>query len=456
MFQSLIKKLGSKAGIDSAIAFSVLLRLSQVLGGVLTVYLIAFNLTQNEQGYYYTFTSLIALQIFFELGFNSIITQFVAHENSKLIWCGNQIASSQNEASSRLSSLLRYITKWFTFLAFFLGIVLIFAGIKFFTLFHHKGASVEWQTPWLLLVVSTILSFLFSPFLSFLEGLNKVKEVAQIRFVQYLFNLFFVSIFYLLGIGLFALPLALIISSAVVLVWLFQGSNLILWKDIWGRIGKWKISYWREIFPFQWKIALSWVSGYFIFQIFNPVLFATEGPKIAGQMGMTLNILNSIYALSFSWISTKIPIMSSLIASKDHEKLDNIFFKSLYQSVSICGLLLLLLYTFIVASNFLNIHINGVALSDRFLNGFPLVFILLAFFVNQFSSALATYLRCHKKEPLMIQSLIIAILCGLSTFYLGNAFGIFGITSGYFTLVIASVFWIYAVFIKKRKEWHND
>ena len=34
--------------------------------------------------------------------------------------------------------------------------------------------------------------------------------------------------------------------------------------------------------------------GYFIFQLFNPVLFATEGAVVAGQMGMTLAALNGI------------------------------------------------------------------------------------------------------------------------------------------------------------------
>ena len=56
----------------------------------------------------------------------------------------------------------------------------------------------------------------------------------------------------------------------------------------------------QEIFPFQWKIALSWISGYLIFQLFNPVLFATEGSKIAGQMGMTMVAISGISSISIS------------------------------------------------------------------------------------------------------------------------------------------------------------
>lgn len=97
-------------------------------------------------------------------------------------------------------------------------------------------------------------------------------------------------------------------------------------------MGRWQVNYRLEIFPFQWKIALSWISGYFIFQLFNPVLFATEGAIVAGQMGMTLTVLNSIMALSFSWMTTKVPVYSELIAKKDYNQLDSLFNKALIQS----------------------------------------------------------------------------------------------------------------------------
>ncbi len=456
MIFSLIKKLGKKVGMDGAISLSVLLRLTQVFGGVLTIYLIALNLSSNEQGYYYTFTSIVALQIFFELGINNIITQFVAHENAYLEWNGNRIIGGQAEASSRLSSLLRLMTKWFSFLALFLVVVLVIAGFIFFNRFQHPGVIVDWQRPWLLLVISTVLSFLFSPFLSFLEGLNKVKQVAQIRFFQYIVNLVIVSIFYLMGFGLYALPMALIISSSVVLFWLFYGSNLVLWKEVWLRHGENEISYRKEIFPYQWKIALSWVSGYFIFQIFNPVLFATEGPKVAGQMGMTLNILNSIYALAFSWISTRIPLMSGLIASRDFINLDRVFQKyfrlSVYINVFLMGIFCLVVLSFNVTAA----KLYGASLSARFLSGFPLVFMIVAFIVNHVSSALATYLRCHKREPLMLQSIVVAVSCSFSTFIFGEYYGVNGITSGYLLIVLLSLVWTISVFNSKRKEWHRE
>ena len=76
-------------------------------------------------------------------------------------------------------------------------------------------------------------------------------------------------------------------------------------------------------------MALSWVSGYFIYQLFNPILFQYVGAEVAGQMGMTMQVVNAIQAFAFSWMSTKIPIYSTYIAQRRYELLDILFQKNL-------------------------------------------------------------------------------------------------------------------------------
>jgi len=61
---SLLKSAAGKIGIDRSIAYTIFYRMIQGLGGVGTVIFIAKYLSKNEQGYYYTFGSVIAIQIF--------------------------------------------------------------------------------------------------------------------------------------------------------------------------------------------------------------------------------------------------------------------------------------------------------------------------------------------------------------------------------------------------------
>ena len=212
----------------------------------------------------------------------------------------------------------------------------------------------------------------------------------------------------------------------------------------------------KEIFPYQWKIALSWMSGYFIFQLFNPVLFATEGAKVAGQMGMTLTVLNAINALSMNWITTKVPLFSRLIELKDYFNLDKIFNKTVWQETSICLGLLIVYVLGVEFLRYFQIGFHGNLIGERFLAFLPMVLMCLPVFTNQFVFSVATYLRCHKKEPFLIQSLVMGVLTMLSTVFLGKEYGLYGICVGYCVLsILVSFPWGMIIFITKKKEWHG-
>ena len=451
----LIKKGSDKIGIDGAIAFTILSRVIQAGGGMITLLFVAKCLTKVEQGYYYTFGSILAIQVFFELGLSGIITQFVAHENASLIWQNKISFTGSQESTSRLASLLQFTVKWFAVISFLLFFGLLIAGYLFFDKFGKDNVDVNWQVPWVILSITTSFSLMVSPILAYFEGLGRVKEVAKIRLVQQVVQLSLVLLLFSLGFKLFTAPIAAITAFAIVPIWIFFGNKRKLLVFIWNKIGEWQVNYRLEIFPYQWKIALSWVSGYFIFQLFNPVLFATEGAVVAGQMGMTMTVLNSIMALAFSWMTTKVPTFSGLIAKKDYTQLDTLFNRTLIQSAVLNAFALVVLFGAVFALRYLNIKIGGINFGDRFLSYWPMLFMMIPIFLNHFVASWATYMRCHKKEPLLMQSVTIGILCSISTLTLGNSFGVMGITSGYLALTIIGFIWTYFTFINKKKEWHN-
>ena len=447
----LIKGGSNKIGIDGAIAFTILSRVIQAVGGVVTLIFIAKCLTKVEQGYYFTFGSILGIQVFFELGLSGIITLFVAHENANLVWNDRTSFKGSPESSSRLASLLRFTIKWFGVIAILLFFGLLISGYFFFGKYGKSNTLVEWQIPWMILSVTTSLTLMASPIMAFFEGLGRVKEVAQIRMLQQIVQLSFVLILYSLGFKLFSAPVASFLSFLIVPIWIFFGIKKKLLVFVWNKIGKYHVNYRMEIFPFQWKIALSWISSYFMFQFFNPVLFATEGAIVAGQMGMTLAILNAILYVPLSWINTKVPMFSSLIAKKEYINLDIIFNKTLRQTSIVLLACLLIFISFIYVIKVLNVSIG-----NRFLPLFPIILLSIATFVNQFVSAFGTYLRCHKQEPFLAYSIVMAILTTLSTLILGKFFGVFGIALGYCVLTVTlGLFWVRFIFIKKKKLWHT-
>ncbi|RRQ45331.1 lipopolysaccharide biosynthesis protein [Chryseobacterium sp. SC28] len=450
MHSKFVNALVNKSGLNTAVIFTVASRLVQGAGGFLSIFFVVRFLNKIEQGYFYTFGSILALQVFFELGLTSIITQFTAHEFAKLNFKSQERLEGDPVSLSRISSLLHLSVKWFSVLSLCLFVVLSLFGYIFFS--HYGKDPINWFYPWIILVFTSSVNLLLTPILSFLEGLGKVKEIALIRLVQYTLQACLVLSLLSLNFHLFSSPIANFLSLLVIPIFIFFSYRKNVLINIWKNIGSERVNYKKEILPFQWKISLSWISGYFIYQLFNPVVFATEGAIVAGQMGLSLAIFNGIQSISLSWLNTKIPSFSVLIANEEYSKLDRIFRNTVLQStvVSFLGVLVFLFFLYISS-------LYNFDFSKRFLSFTLLSLLGFSIIVNQFVAGLAIYLRCHKKEPFLYFSIVIAILIGVGIFLFGRFFGIWGIILWYsFVIVGLSLPWAIFIFLKKRREWHYN
>ena len=210
-----------------------------------------------------------------------------------------------------------------------------------------------------------------------------------------------------------------------------------------------------EIFPFQWRIAVSWISLYFTSYFFNPVLFAAEGPIVAGQMGMTITVLAGIQTLSFSWLNTKVPHYCLLIAQHKYNALDSQFNTTLWQMLGVCFVLLGFTYIGIIGLQNLDGSSMGGEIGSRFLYGLPLQLMFVSYFCTSIINAWETYCRCHKREPYFIYSTVNGILCCVSTIVFGRMYGVYGITISYGVICFLGIPWTYYIYKESRRKWHS-
>lgn len=413
-----------KFGINKAIGITILSRIIQSIGGIVSIIFIAKYLSAVEQGYYYTFSSIIALQFFFELGLTGIITQYTAHEFAFLKWSDGHLIGD-TYYTSRLSSLLRFCVKWFGVISIILFFCLFLSGTLFFQR-NEYDEIVQWRGPWILLCLTTSLNLFIDPIFSFLDGLGKVEDVAGMRLFQKTTLLILMLIFFSLNLKLYSGALASLCAIVINYIQLGNKKRFNLIQKIWFANDKWKLNYRKEIFPFHWKMALGFLSGYFIYQLFSPVLFSFEGAVVAGKMGLTLTALNGVSSITMSWITTKVPLFSNYIAKKEFNKLDIVFGKSLKQltTVSFVGLSL-----FVLIMVEMKIYFPEFRL--RFLQDNLLIMLSLVTFTNQFIFSWSTYLRCHKQEPFLLYTIVMGILCALSTLILGKYLGLQGLVKGF-------------------------
>lgn len=450
---NIVVRLARKIGMDGAIAYSSAARVFQAVASIATLFFIARYLGEEEQGYYYTFGSIIAIQVFFELGLTSIITQYVAHEAVHVV-ITEQTVTGDRKYQSRLASLLRFCIKWYTIISFILLAALIVVGFIFFSRYNTQN-DISWQYPWVLLSFATAIKLFQSPLTSYITGVGKVKEMNAMMFYQQISIPTVTWLCLIFNLKLYALGISVIVSCVVWMLYMYRKDISVIFRQMWNVVVVERVGYMKEIFPMQWRIAISWISGYFIFQLFNPVLFATDGPIVAGQMGMTLQVLNGIQAFSISWFSTKVPLMSGLIELRKYEELDSSFNKTMKQMIFVCLMLILCMFVFFTILWNTNLSLGDSLVSNRFLGLVPLSMLSLCMFLNVIVNAWATYLRCHKKEPFLLNSIVSGLLCCLSTIFIGRVYGLYGIVIGYTLICIMMFPWGYWIYKTKKIEWHK-
>jgi hypothetical protein len=441
-------KLPHFIGLDRAIAFTVLGRVVQGLGSVGSVLLIVHFLSAAEQGYYYALWSLVALQAVFELGFSFVILQVAAHERAHLEFHLDGSITGSQTAHFRLASLLQRAVRWYSIAAVLMGIVLMVGGTRFFSLHQQLEAPNIWIVPLRVTVLACAITFSIGPVLSFLEGCGQVAQVARMRFFQSTVSVALSWTAMLTHHGLFS-PAMVLLGQGFVASLLLLSRRKLLVPLLRMHVAKMGISWRREVWPFQWKIAISWLCDYFIFQLFTPVLFAFRGPEEAGKMGLSMSVVMQLSAMMLAWMTTKAAPFGSLIAKKDTPELDRMFFRSLRQSISLFVGAAALVLMGVLAAPYILPKIS------RRIEDWPIfLLLLLTALSSHVVQSEAIYLRAHKCEPFLVQSIVIALCTAASVVVFAKTSGAWGVSMAYFVVLgVAGVISATAIFRSKRSQW---
>jgi hypothetical protein len=355
-------------------------------------------------------------------------------------------------ALSRLVSIANIASKWYL-----VGGIIVIFGLSAGGYFFFSGspsAGVNWITPWFLLCFITGISICLVPVWSLLEGCNQVTRLYTFRFFQGVLSSIAVWTAILLDAELWTASISGIAALICSVYFLKRGywsfiKTLMLSKPVGLKI-KWR----TDMLPMQWRIALSWISGYFCFSLFTPVLFKYHGPAIAGQMGMTWSLIGAIGAISSSWLAPRIPQFGMLIAQKKFDDLDRLFWKitRIVVVVSICIAFLVWFVVYIL--NVID-HPIAIRFAGRLLPPLPTALFLLAQSLIIVSTPFSSYLRAHKQEPIMILSVSAAVMIGLSTLILGKYYAALGMSVGYLVINIITTPIVVLVWAKCRVKWHS-
>ena len=433
-------------GVNRSVVDAVVTRGWNFLSGPLTVLFLSHALSPIEQGYYYLFFNLIALQSFFELGFSLVLIQFASHEWAHLSLGPAGRIQGESNAISRLVSLGRFSFRWYSIVSCLFALGVGISGVWFLHQKPHPGLSLN--LPWTMLVVVTSLQLATSPFIAILEGCNQISKVYRTRLFAGILASIALWIALNFGAGLWS---TIIFNSAT-----FLSSFYLIYRyrhffmPFLTHPSTSTISWKKELLPLQWRIAIQGVLGYFSSYFFTPVVFWYFGAKAAGQMGMTWQLCTAVQSLGVAWVYAFIPQFGALIARKDYAALDHLFKKIALSSFA------LVLLTAVAAWNSIawlqHMHYK---LADRFMPLAPAALLLAGIVVTHLSLCQVVYMRSHKIEPTLPLTIVSSSTMGILVQILGKHYGYDGIATVYFSVATCIIFpWVFYLWSHYRKLLH--
>jgi hypothetical protein len=431
--------------INKDLVFVALNQLWRLISGPLTLVFVPLFLSAELQGFWFTFSSISALAVFADLGFSNIVMQFAAHEFARLRFNPDYSVAGDELSLKHLASFFRFTVKWVSLLTVIAFPIILCVGIW---LFSAKQAPVNWLLPWLFYVIGSALSFYNNAILSFIEGCNSVAVVQRIRFQVAIVNTVLVLALLYFHFNLYALAIAILVSSAGIFLYFIKTFGRFI-RQLWNTTRDYRHSWRNDFLKLFWKYALSFASGYLIFQIYTPLIFIYHGPVAAGRVGISIAFWFAVFNIAYTWIYAIIPRLNMLVAQAKWLELDQLFRRNQ----------LLALGTYIieaaVAIALLMAFKGRLHIVDRFLDLFSMAVLAVSMLIQLYLHSIAIYLRAHKEEPLVWPTvaagiyvfgttLVCAIFLPLQYFFLGL------FTQYIWLIPLASL-----IFVRKKEAWHR-
>ncbi|MGJ8642789.1 MAG: hypothetical protein ACSHX9_05235 [Luteolibacter sp.] len=396
------KKILGLLGLDRAIAASSLTQVMRFVTGPITMILMIKYLSPEEQGFFYSFGGVVGIQVFLEAGFAQSITQFTSREYANLSFDDHGRLVGDPVSLSRLRSVFNQANRYYLAMATVLFIALAAGGYCFFS--SKPDYGVPWQIPWFVITICASIGFLLTPYWAMLEGCNLVAQTATFRLFATLGGFLTTAICLLLDLGIYAAMYASIVMLVMPVAYLSLRRRSLI-RQILGKPGDHQVSWRKEIWGFQWRIALTWMSRYFLESGIAPLAFQLSGPILAGKIGMTFQIVRMMGGIANTWTTTKIPGWGIMAAKGQWIELENSWRNAAKRNVTFCGLAMLAF-----AGGFPVLGYLWPEAAARFVNGWLLACFALGWFCYSFWLVSMHYTRALREEPYTFMHMAVGIV----------------------------------------------
>lgn len=409
----------SSTASNGALLFAVAVLATQMLSAV-------------EQGFFFAFISFAALVQLSDFGLSYATMQTASH----LAGAGR---------SGEFAAFSARAVRWNLVVATVVAPLVATVGWLVLSTGERSVAEqVSWQAPWGALMLAVFLAQLTVPRIAFREGIGEIEQMWRLRLVQEWASGLACLLALALGMGLGSLAVLWGARALVAVIGLAMRPR----RDEVVNAGYPFRRWMTEVWPFQWKIGLSVLSGYLIFRAFPVLVLIEQGPVLAGQFGMSAAMMTVLLAITSAWPLSRAARYGAWIAGgrfgRLRAELPNLIAASTALSVILVATLSGLVWIADAA---------GIAFAARLTDPVTTAIMLATATLHHVVACFAIPLRAERREPFLWISLfggsITALIIWLAARYgspLDIALAYLGCTAA--GLVIA-----YHLFRRRIAQW---
>lgn len=365
-----------------------------------------------EQGYYYAFIAIIAIQSLFELGLNQVLVVFLAHERGSRSDPGADSQRARTIANASLRDYARLAA------AFLLIVGVIGAGFFAWPNQMVGLAASDWAIPWLALVIASTLKLPLMWLEAVLEGLGWLPQVLIVRTLAHLTWLGGLWVGAHAGLGLLSLAIATLMMLIVSytghaqryrdLITLLRSSNDDQMPMDWR----------KETRVMRRRVSGTWIASYIISSTPIPLTLSILGPAQAGLVGIAFQFAAAIGVITGALIGPRISEAARLVAENAGTAYNRLLRLTMKQTLS-AGMFVALTAIIVLEM--------GPSLRPEYASRVPsnwvTVPLLIAAIINSTLSCVAVFARARKQEMFIRPLFAVAAITAIGTLLAQGAGG---------------------------------
>lgn len=359
-------------------------------------------LTPVESGLFFLLLSLLGAQALLDAGSSTVLLSFVARTTRSLHWAADGRLTGSRAACARLAGLMRLAQAWAFASALLAMTVLLPLALGLLGL-RTEAAVLE---PARHITVATIAALALyqlgaaTPLV--IEGAGRVADVARMRAIVDALGYLAAGTCLLAGAGLWA-PAAL---------WTCRGLGQLAWgrREARALPAATHRRWWRRrqacsMAPMQWRLTLSWTSGFLAQQSLIPICYALLGPAVTGRIGLGLFLTQGVLMLATAPVAARTPELGRLAAQRHWPDFRALARQGLWQSVRTACLGQAIVLTAVLLT-----PLFALDIAPRLPAAGWLAALALSSVVSTAIQGIAAALRACGEEPFLALSLVGALV----------------------------------------------